>query len=274
VTAAGQDDVRHVFATGGDTYVMLATAMYGRDITKADKNERQVGKVGVLSCGFGAGAGSIATQLKKAKAWTDDDQPAKLVETYRAVNYHVVKAWRECNRMLDAMRPGRMAIGQGLELGHMQEGMNAGHAMFRMRKVADDAMEFYLPSGRCLTYRGMVWGPIEGKDRDGWSYLGHNETPDGRIIPARIGIYGGKLFQNFVQATARDVIGYAAWLMKTRYGLTMAGQGHDELSYVVPESQGDAVRRLVESSMTTAPSWMPGLPLACESAIGYNYGQV
>lgn len=47
---AGQDDLVQDFANGVDVYCKLATSIFGRPITKADTQERFVGKTVVLGC--------------------------------------------------------------------------------------------------------------------------------------------------------------------------------------------------------------------------------
>ena len=47
---AGQGDVIDTVRSGGDVYCQMATVLYGRQITKTDKRERQVGKTIVLGC--------------------------------------------------------------------------------------------------------------------------------------------------------------------------------------------------------------------------------
>src|SRR5699024_52536 len=51
---AGQVDVVEAFREGRDIYCEFATEVYGTLITKDDKQERTVGKEGVLSLGFKA----------------------------------------------------------------------------------------------------------------------------------------------------------------------------------------------------------------------------
>ena len=47
---AGQGDVIDTVRSGGDVYCQMATSLYGRQITKKDKRERQLGKTIVLGC--------------------------------------------------------------------------------------------------------------------------------------------------------------------------------------------------------------------------------
>lgn len=47
---AEDEEALDVYREGRDMYVEMASAIYGREITKADKHERQLGKVAVLGC--------------------------------------------------------------------------------------------------------------------------------------------------------------------------------------------------------------------------------
>lgn len=47
---AGQDDLVTAFANGEDVYCIMASGIYGRDITKAEPTERFVGKTVILGC--------------------------------------------------------------------------------------------------------------------------------------------------------------------------------------------------------------------------------
>lgn len=47
---AGQEDSLQVFRDDGDPYCIMASRIFGRTITKADKHERQIGKITVLGC--------------------------------------------------------------------------------------------------------------------------------------------------------------------------------------------------------------------------------
>jgi DNA polymerase I-like protein with 3'-5' exonuclease and polymerase domains len=50
-------------------------------------------------------------------------------------------------------------------------------------------------------------------------------------------------------------------------------QVHDELVCCVDESEADNCKALMEAVMSTPPTWMPDLPVACEAGVGYNYGE-
>jgi hypothetical protein len=47
---------------------------------------------------------------------------------------------------------------------------------------------------------------------------------------------------------------------------------HDAVAIIAPEDDPDA-RAYVEKCMKTAPAWAKGLPVNCESKVGYRYGK-
>jgi len=47
---SGQQDAVNIFAQNGDIYCVMAESLYGRKVTKADKQERRLGKTVILGC--------------------------------------------------------------------------------------------------------------------------------------------------------------------------------------------------------------------------------
>jgi len=52
----------------------------------------------------------------------------------------------------------------------------------------------------------------------------------------------------------------------------VAFQVHDEVIISCLEEDKAHAQELVERKMSTPPSWARDLPVACESGVGYNYG--
>ena len=69
--------------------------------------------------------------------------------------------------------------------------------------------------------------------------------------------YGGKLTENIVQATARDILGEVL-LRAEDAGLDVVFHIHDEI--VVEASEGQTLQ-MVEELFSRPISWAPGLPL-------------
>lgn len=77
---------------------------------------------------------------------------------------------------------------------------------------------------------------------------------------------------NCTQATAREIL-VDGLLKMQKAGLRVVLHVHDEVVVEVKEDQVQDAKRQIEEIMSTAPDWMPGLPLACEAKIADRYGK-
>lgn len=88
--------------------------------------------------------------------------------------------------------------------------------------------------------------------------------PDGKPI----------LVHNCVQAIARDIIFDDALLFYKATGLRPQLRVHDELVYVVPDSEAQPMLDELQRIMRTPPTWWPELIVWSEGDIGQTYGSV
>ncbi len=84
-------------------------------------------------------------------------------------------------------------------------------------------------------------------------------------------LYGAKLLENIVQALARIVVMNAALRLADR-GYKFALQAHDELAFLVPDTDVDNAKEIIHTEMTRRPSWAPDLPLSASTEAGKSYG--
>jgi DNA polymerase I-like protein with 3'-5' exonuclease and polymerase domains len=84
-------------------------------------------------------------------------------------------------------------------------------------------------------------------------------------------IYGGRIVENLVQHLARCALADNILELRGK-GLKLAHTVHDELIYVVPESQAEDTLALVQSVMRTPPFWWPELVVWSEGDVGQTYG--
>lgn len=133
------------------------------------------------------------------------------------------------------------------------------------RRSVGGNFELTLPSGRVMTYRKvarqcrMVPGK-DGKPQGKWVYtadMGHK----------RESFYGGKLTENLVQATARDVFG-EHMLSIHQQGIRTLFSCHDEL---IVEVDTDVKARDIEAAMSQTPEWLRGCPIAAEAKSVKHY---
>ena len=116
-------------------------------------------------------------------------------------------------------------------------------------------MFIQLPSGRKLSYCKPRLEP--GKYGQKITYEGQGS----KVYFVREDTYGGKLVENIVQATARDVLA-EAMLRLNEAGFPIVFHVHDE---VIAECKHDE-HSLDEMNdiLSQTPDWADGLPLAAE----------
>ena len=248
---AGQDDLVTSFREGRDVYCEFASEIYGRPITKADKVERFVGKVAILSLGYGAGAAKFRDMLRiQAKIEIDEQEAERIVRLYRTKNFRISQLWNRCGHALTNM------VFRGN--GHIHE----------VLPYNGDGIG--LPSGFRITY------PALRQNTSGFEYL--SDARQYRRYSAGeteglnwVKLYGGKVVENVTQALAAVVI-RQQMVAAGSAGLKVVLQVHDEIVVCVPEDNALADQARLEEIMSTPPKWAPDLPVACESGVASNYG--
>lgn len=244
---AEQNDLVDAFEKGEDVYCIMASAIYGRTITKADKDERFVGKTTILGSGYGMGAPKFQGALKTAGVNVDLDEAKHIINTYRETYEWIPALWRKAGDMLEVIMNDQYAeFGRG------------GLLKVEGRKG------IRLPNGLYLKYPNLRKVVNEtGK----YEYV--YDTKKGRaVIPNRI--YGGKVVENVCQALARIAIGEQMLLVAKKYDVVMTV--HDAIACVVPEHEVETGMEFVEMCMRIRPKWALELPLNCEAGSGDSYG--
>lgn len=252
-TLCGQTDTIAKLRNGEDLYCSFATDLYGRVITKADKRERQHGKVGMLQLQYQSGAVSFknAARIMGGIILTADESEAT-VEMYRGRFRKLPEMWRRCARAITAMYNGEVMQLDDYGL------------------IRTDKERLVLPRGRFLHYANLRqesdpdWGTQ-------WFY-------DCRITGKKKKLYGGALFENICQALAGVIVMDQCMELEKEFGrYDRPGDGvvltvHDEGVMIVPECDAQYALAKGVKVMSTPPSWWPDLPLAAEGDIADRYG--
>ena len=244
---AEQNDLVDAFDRGEDVYCIMASAIYGREITKADKTARQVGKLTVLGCGYGMGAAKFQAQLKNFNVEIELDEAKRIIDTYRATYPEIVELWKSAASALKAI------------LQNQQTTLGRGDVL----KI-DGSGGVLLPNGLYLRYPNLR----KLQDDDGEIELVYDTKKGKAVIPTRI--YGGKVIENVCQALARIVIGEQMLMVAKKYKVAMTV--HDSVVCIVPTERVETAKEYVEMCMRTRPDWGMDLPLNCEAGYGSNYG--
>jgi DNA polymerase bacteriophage-type len=251
---SNNEEMLHVFATKGDPYCHTATSIYGRTISKADKDERFIGKIATLGLGYGMGAAKFQTTLALGTMGPAVDMPLnecdKIVRKFRKANEAITKYWRAMDGVL-----ARMSEKKSGEYG----------------TLTYDEDGIWLPNGMGILYPGLT---VEHGER-GPQYKYWSKTKWSKL-------YGGLVTENVVQALAgviireqmRWVADYLAKLkLKTGERAQIATMTHDEIVCVVPKRLGEPTLKHLINLMSTSPSWCPDLPLGAEGGVAENYSK-
>ena len=242
-----QIDLLDAFRDKRDVYSEFATDIYGRKITKDDKNDRHVGKVCVLGLGYQMGAPKLQMTLAKGalggpKIALPLDQCQHIVNTYRRKYYAIKQGWGRSKDFIEHM--------SNPDLEPIQ---------YKCLEIGFEHIR--LPNGMCLKYPDLRMAKGE-KGWDEWSYQ------SGDI---RKKIYGGLLCENLVQALARIIVAEQMLMIDTKYPVVMTT--HDEA--VTHPKTKDAAKcyAFMEKCMTTPLWWCPEIPLAAEGGTAGNYSK-
>lgn len=261
---AGDRDAVALFREGRDPYRALASRLFHVAPDAVTAEQRKLGKIAELGCGYGMGPERFAAQAQAGGVdWAASAlTPEQVVETWRDAHSAIAGMKQETSSGFIARREGlwqelqRAATtvtrsGGRVEVGALVWGRNGDCTVCR------------LPSGRNLIYREarLEMLPNQRSKRPGFTYLNNF----GKREPS----YGGKLAENVVQALCRDILAQALLLLESA-GFRVVLHVHDE---VVVELDDAAQLTELQSIMTAAPRWAEGLPLACEGDVARRYSK-
>ncbi len=243
------------FKDGADIYLRLAEEIYKRPLNKHDNPiERQLGKMGVLGCGFQMGPDRFIGHVKNQAGLDISRETAQsVVDTYRGTYPEVVKFWyaQERAAILATRNPERL----------VKEGPIAW-------KVQGTFLYCKLPSGRCLAYADPQIREITtkwGTQKESLTFMGVDALTKQWV---RQHTYGGMITENIVQATARDLMCNGMLeLEKKGYPLVMTV--HDEVIAEIPKNFGSLEE--FESILATPPEWAKDYPVIAEGWRGERY---
>lgn len=225
---------------------------------------KTIGKVRELAGGYGGWVG--AWKNFGADEFMSDDEIKADVLKWREESPEIVEAWggqfrqvgpgvRDCVRELYGLEG--CAIKAILSPGHCFAHIDITYAVY------DDVLYCRLPSGRFLHYHRPRSQTIEDRLGRGPCYQitfeGYNSnSTKGPVGWHRMETYGGRLFENVVQAVAADIqFGALARLEARGYPVVM--HTHDEGVAEVPVGFGSVEE--VAEIMTERPAWASWWPL-------------
>ena len=232
-----------VFEQGGDIYCASAAQMFCVPVEKHGRNAhlRQTGKVAELALGYGGGVNALVA-FGADKMGMSDQEMAETVAMWREASPRIVGLWKAVeNAAIKAITRKGTFISS---IGNVRFDYESG------------ILWMTLPSGRRLAYWDAQYQPSWWKKgQKTVSYMGVDQKTKKW---GRIESWGGKLVENLVQATARDVL-RDKMLALDKAGFDIRAHVHDEV--IITEPIGGRSVDDVGEIMGAPLPWAEGLPL-------------
>jgi DNA polymerase len=266
----------NAFRAGDDVYTRFAAEhMYGRryedcivikngkhKVIPLFEDERQRAKSAELACGFGLGPPKFVEYCDNIDLIISLEEAKTIVKAYRRAHPEIA----DYERGLWA-RVERAAITAATNENERVQLRDTG-IVFSIHRI--DSERYWLictlPSGRHIAYYrpkvrlGMKFGRTAEILSFRTEWVGKSFRED---------TYGGKLVENIVQGTARDVCAQGA-LNAENAGYPVHGYVHDEL--ITLPSEGFGSHRELSRLMCDLPEWITDCPVEAEGAEMVRYG--
>lgn len=262
-----------VFSTHGKIYEMGAAKITGTPFEEIVGHKERtgqnhplrktVGKVSELASGYGGWVG--AWKAFGADEFMTDDEIKEAVLAWRAASPEIVEMWGGQHRQVGAKPWDSVPELYGLEGAAVAAILNPGQT-FRYNDIVygmkDGTLLCELPSGRFLHYhRAKVSKAPDRFKRDSYSitFEGWNSNAQkGKVGWITMETYGGRLFENVVQAVAYDIQAEALVRLEQR-GYPLVMHTHDEGTAETPVGFGSVEE--MEAIMSERPAWASWWPL-------------
>ncbi len=270
--------------TGPDLYKLAYSKSFGVKPDGVTKEQRQVGKVQELAFGYQGGVGAWVTfalgydvDLEALGELMYPSLPPNLREEAEGfLEWSKVQQWPTfglsdrafvtCDALKRGWRYGHSSIAgywetleRMVSVAISEPGVTLTCGRLKIRRDGN-WLRIQLPSGRALCY------PSPQVTNGDISYMGVNQYSRKW---ERVKTYGGKLFENVCQATARDVM---AWNMPAieEAGYAIVLTVHDEVVTEAPDTDEFTGERLA-ALLAAPPPWALDLPLAAEGFEATRY---
>lgn len=270
---ADEQKLVRAFERGESPYIQLAEILYDQKISKFDNPKKyKVGKSGILGSQYQCGPDRFSEQFNVSYKLAK-----KVVRTYRDTYTKIVDAWADCeqaalravaNRTRVSCLDGKVTFSRekGWLFCELPSGRRIGY--FKPR-IQERTMYVYEVEVDGEIRERIRKSRIKGKKpksvikKPGITYEGLDDKKKWR----RLDTYGGKLFENIVQAVSRDVMARAIPKLELM-GFPVVLTVHDEIVCEVDPDK--TLDEMIEIMTMTAP-WAPDLPIGAEGWRGQRY---
>jgi DNA polymerase len=239
------EEVLQVFRDGRDIYKREAAGIYRVPEETVDKDQRQIGKVAILSLGFAGSIGAFAAMGRAYGVMMPESDARRIVDAWRRANSWAVRYWA---KLEDAYTRALRNPGREFSAGRVTYLYDGQHLWYA------------LPSGRILCY------PFAKFEGDEITYIKAAWKPaaDAKEWP-RARLWKGLACENITQAIAHDLLRHSLRQLDD-----VVLHVHDE---IVQETADPEAPNTLKRVMCTPPDWAAGLPLNAEVEVMSRYGK-
>lgn len=237
-----------VFWGDGKIYEATGSKMFGVPIKAITKGSalRDKSKISELALGYGGSLGALS-RMGGEKMGLSQAEMMSLVRKWRTANPAIVEMWEELDDAAkEAIRYHRKIVATERDIEFDCNG---------------EYLTIKLPSGRKLFYRHPV--VKQGKKGQVIFYQGVNQETKQW---SEVDTYGGKLTENIVQATARDLLGNSMMNLAAN-GFLPVAHIHDECIVEVPIDRAQECYDEMVRLMSIVPDWASDFPLRADGYI-------
>jgi len=250
---AGDTEKLEAYRQGLDIYKLNAAAAFKTPYELVTKEERQIGKVIELACGYQGAVGAFQAMAPTYGVVIPDEDAKVLINAWRVKNPKIVSFWHnvEAAAVKAVAEPGSVQTVRGVSF----MVIGSGYASFLFCK---------LPSGRAIAYHRphLKEGAF---DKVQVGFFGVNSVTK---TYGRQTTYGGKLVENITQGTAMCCMG-EKMLQVEKAGYPIVLTVHDEIVAEVNKDFGSLEE--FNKIMCEVPAWAQGLPIEADGYEAERY---
>lgn len=286
---AHEDWKLDAYRKGQDLYKVLAAKIFGVPYDAVTKEQRQIGKVGELSCGYGAGPDAVVMFAENMGVQLEQAEATKLVWDWRDANPNIVELWDQLNEMLQDVVNGvteasrwELSDGLGVKIFRtttpaslIEINLHAKSVCLSVERndgtvILDRYFHGCHQRGRNVVY----YKPSELKSGELWK----DTFVDPKTKHRRhYELYGGKLAGILTQSFCRELF-FDCLLRVTQWAelnpnIEVVGQFHDEivLDWRPGGNHSLGAAKAALTGMMSGNGIAPSFPLEAEIKHDYRY---
>lgn len=286
---AKQEDKIEIFKGDGKIYEHTASKMFRKPVESITKDERFLGKIAELACGYGGGARAFYTMAENYGVDIPKEKANLLKNDWRRSNPQIVKFWGDVEKCAkEAIRYGGLKRLRNIEFitknNFLWCKLPSGRTLAyyrptcKAKKVLCYTVEASTVfSGRTEIYIESVHGNKKNFIKEARVNGAEPYEFDSSVIEffgndsrtrkwAKQQTYGAKLVENITQAVSRDIMANSMLILEEA-GYEIVLTVHDEIISEKGDGEKDDFTILMEKT----PDWAKDLPITVEAYEAMRY---